>query len=194
MSIDSDPRARGNKLALADAPDRNMHSFGSPKSLTFDEVEAAAWSLACELFNAGIRRDDVILVQLPNITEHVITKLALELLGASVKSVAMNENSEYLGTIAKTHPVTAYISTTDYHGESFTCSHQAAFPDGTLILAFGETEPESAQLIGETIADIEALDACQQYVRKERVNSTNAIDLAAFPIDLALHKIAKEGP
>ena len=178
---------QGHHLALIDAPNRNAHSFALPKSLTFDEVEAAAWSLACELFNAGIRRGDKILVQLPSIAEHVLADVALKLLGATITQAPMHYSSEELGTLAQTSAVKAYISTTDYKGESFTCSHQAALPDGTLILAFGETEPESAQLIGVTTADIEALDACQNYIDKENAETAVALDQAPFPIDLALH-------
>ena len=181
-------KAHGDQLALVDAQDRSVYSFGVPRALTFDEAEAAAWSLACELFNAGIRRGDIILVQLPNIVEHVIADVALKLLGADAKLVPMHSGSDELGRIANAHSIKAYISTTDYRGESFTCSHQTAFHDGTLILAFGEAEPESAQLIGDTTADIEALDTCQAYVNKEKVCSMIAVDQAAFPIDLALQQ------
>lgn len=183
----SDTKTQGDQLALVDAPDRGAQSFGSPKSLTFNEVEAATWSLITEFFNAGIRPGDIVLVQLPNIMEHVITGIALKLLGATIKSVAMRCDSNELSKLAKTHSLKAYISTADFRGESFTCSHQAAFCDGTLILAFGDKEPESAQLIGEAIADIEALDSCQAYVNSRNFGSTEINACAPFPIDLAHH-------
>jgi len=192
-AVSEQQNTQGNELALVDAPDRNNYSFGAPKSLTYNEVEAASWSLACELFDAGIRRGDVALVQLPNIAEHVVADIALKMLGATVEPIEMYCTGEVLGKIAGSHAVKAYISTTDYKGESFTCTHQAAFPDGTLIFAFGDEEPESAQLIGETSADIEALDSCQAYINKQIGGSKEATDCAAFPIDLAHQHFSSTG-
>lgn len=163
--FDAAVAAAGDQPALSDTPDRPSHSFGDAKHLTFNELDAAAWSLACELFDAGIRREDIIVMQLPNIVEIVIAYLAIDRLGAVVSPVPVQYGRHELQHIAKTLEPKAYLSTASFKGESFTCAHQAAFPDGTLILAFGEEEPESAQLVGNLTADIEALDACQTYAR-----------------------------
>ena len=153
----------GDQEAVVDAPDRASHSFGEPKRLTFNELDADAWSLASELYDAGIRQGDIIVMQLPNIVEIIVAYLATERLGGVISPVPMQYGSFELSHIAKTLSPKAYLSTASYKGESFTCAHQAAFQDGTLIFAFGEEEPESAQLVGHGAANIEALAACQTY-------------------------------
>jgi len=162
--FDAAVQASGNKEALCDTPDRSAHSFGAPKCYSYSELDAAVWSLACELFDLGIRRDDIVVLQLPNIAEIIIAYLALDRLGAVVSPVPIQYGRYELGYIAKTLAPKAYISTASFKGESFTCAHQASFSEDTLILAFGDQEPESAQLIGTVTADIEALDTCQAYV------------------------------
>ena len=162
--FDTAVQASGDNEALRDAPDRRAHSFGAPKCYSYNELDAAVWSLACELFDLGIRRDDIVVLQLPNIAEIIIAYLALDRLGAIVSPVPVQYGRYELGYIAKALTPKAYISTASFKNESFTCAHQASFSDDTLILAFGDQEPESAQLIGTATADIEALDTCQAYV------------------------------
>jgi len=175
--------SQGNQQALVDAPNRAEHSFGQPKSLTFDELDAAVWYVVCELYDAGLRHGDKAVLQLPNITEHVIAALALSRLGITILPVAMHTDTKTLADIAKTSRPSAYISTANHKSKSFICAHQSVFADNTLILAFGETEPESAQLIGKSTADIEALDSCQTYVRKLALSSPAVAD-ETFPLDL----------
>ena len=153
----------GEREAIVDAPDRASHSFGEPKRLTYNELDAAVWSLASELYDAGIRRGDIVVMQLPNIVEIAVAYLAVERLGAIISPVPTQYGSFELAHIAKTLSPKAYLTTTNFKGQSFASSHQAAFSEGTLILAFGDKEPESAQLVGSVLADIEALTACQTY-------------------------------
>jgi len=161
----------GDREALIDAPDRASHSFGDPKRLTYSELDAAVWSLASELYDAGIRQGDIIVMQLPNIVEIAVAYLATERLGAIISPVPTQYGSFELAHIAKTLSPKAYLSTTCFKGESLTCTHQAAFSEGTLIFAFGDQEPESGQLVGNISANIEALAACQTYVAGLDVNA-----------------------
>jgi len=163
--FDTAVKTAGNQQALLDAPDRTSHSFGEPKCLTYNELDAAVWALACELYDAGIRRDDIIVMQMPNIVEIVIAYLAIDRLGAIISPVPMQYGSHELHNIAATLQPKAYISISHFKGERFTSSRQAAFSDETLILAFGDEQPESAQLIGNETADIEALATCQTYAQ-----------------------------
>lgn len=181
------PLLSGQRLAVTDTPDHTVFFSDGPRSLTYDELEAAVWSLACEFYDAGIRHTDSVIVQLPNIIELVITDLALNLLGAKITAVQMHLSGIELRDIALAHQPKAYISTADFGGERFTSTHQTAFPQGTLILAFGSEEPESGQLIGNVTADIEALDSCQTYVQEyNEHNLPISANSAQLPINLAI--------
>lgn len=77
------------KTALVDAPNREAFAFGLPQSLSFAETDAAVMRLAAILFQAGVRKDSIVLVQLPNISEIVIAFLACARMGAIVSPVMM---------------------------------------------------------------------------------------------------------
>jgi len=77
------------QATLFDAPNRASFAFGSPQSLTFEETDAVVMRLAALLYREGVRKDDVVLVQLPNIIEIVIAFLACARLGAIVSPVMM---------------------------------------------------------------------------------------------------------
>ncbi len=81
--------ARRDELALVDAPNRAKFAPGAPRQLTFAQVDALADGFAATLFGAGVRQDDVVLVQLPNIVEIVVAFLACARLGAIVSPIML---------------------------------------------------------------------------------------------------------
>lgn len=81
--------ARRDAPALADAPNRAAFAGGAPQVLSFGEVETQVERLAAALFAAGVRKDDVVVVQLPNVVEIVVAFLACARLGAIVSPVML---------------------------------------------------------------------------------------------------------
>lgn len=80
--------ARPEQPALLDAPNRASFSVGDPRSYTFTQLDAAVDRLAARLYAAGVRKDSIVVVQLPNISEIVVAFLACLRLGA-IASPAM---------------------------------------------------------------------------------------------------------
>ncbi|HET6563942.1 MAG TPA: class I adenylate-forming enzyme family protein [Xanthomonadales bacterium] len=78
-----------DKVALVDAPNRETFAFGQPQSLSFAQTDAAVMRLAAILYQAGVRKDSIVLVQLPNLVEIVIDFLACARLGAIVSPAMM---------------------------------------------------------------------------------------------------------
>ena len=81
--------ARRDQLALVDAPNRAKFAPGEPRQLTFGEADSLAEGLAAALYGAGVRKDDVVVVQLPNIVEIVLAFLACARLGAIVSPIML---------------------------------------------------------------------------------------------------------
>ncbi len=81
--------AHPQRLALVDAPNRATFAFGAPRRLTFAEVNELVDRLAATLYGAGVRKDGVVLVQLPNIVEIVVAFLACARLGAIVSPIML---------------------------------------------------------------------------------------------------------
>jgi len=67
-----------------DAPNRAEFSVGEPVRWTYAEVRERADRLAAALVEEGVAKDDVVMVQLPNITELVLVYLAASRIGAVV--------------------------------------------------------------------------------------------------------------
>ena len=81
--------AHRDEVALVDAPNRAGFAPGGPRQLTFAQVDALADGLAATLFAAGVRKDGIVVVQLPNIVEIVVAFLACARLGAIVSPIMM---------------------------------------------------------------------------------------------------------
>jgi len=77
------------QLALVDAPDRAAFAPGAARQLSFAETDTAVDQLAATLLQAGVRKDDIVVVQLPNIVEIVIAFLACARIGAIASPVML---------------------------------------------------------------------------------------------------------
>jgi acyl-CoA synthetase (AMP-forming)/AMP-acid ligase II len=73
---------RPDQVSIVDPANREAITDGPPRRLTWAEVDAEVWRLSRSLFDAGVRADDVVGVQLPNSVELAIAYLAIGSLGA----------------------------------------------------------------------------------------------------------------
>ena len=84
------------RLALVDPPNRAVFAFGEPQRLTYAQMLAETERLAGALLANGIGKDDVIMVQLPNISEFVNLYFAAATIGAVVSPAAVQYRSHEL--------------------------------------------------------------------------------------------------
>jgi len=105
-----------DRPALVDAPNRAEIAPGEPVRWTYGEVRARVDRLAAALATEGVGKGDVVLVQLPNVVELVLTYLAAARIGAIVTPLPIQFRAHELRMIgALTEPVVA-ITTTDAAG------------------------------------------------------------------------------
>jgi non-ribosomal peptide synthetase component E (peptide arylation enzyme) len=76
-------------VAVVDPPNRGGLAPGEPQRLTYAELKTAADRLARALLQAGAGKDDVVMVQLPNVVELVVVYLACARIGAVLSPVPM---------------------------------------------------------------------------------------------------------
>jgi acyl-CoA synthetase (AMP-forming)/AMP-acid ligase II len=135
--------AHPDRLALVDAPNRGDFAFGEPQRLTYAELEAEIDRIAGALVIAGVGKDDVLLVQLPNISEFVALYFAAAQIGAIVSPAAVQYRSHELkGMIGVVEPK-AFVCATTVKG----CDHvgvAAPLLDGIQLMTFGPNPPEGA--------------------------------------------------
>ena len=127
----ADPQA----IALLDPANRQSFTSGAPLALSWGELRRRALALAAELRKDGIARDDVLVLQLPNTVESIVSYLAVAALGAVASPVPMQYGLHELHEIArKLHP-RAYLGAAHFKGEDYTALHAGAFTPDTRLIA-----------------------------------------------------------
>lgn len=141
---------RPDHVALIDAPNRPSFAFGQPLELTFVQVDAAVNALAAELYRCGVRKDSVVVVQLPNIAEIVIAFLACARMGAIVSPVLMAYGERDLRRIVghlRPHCILALTAFKDQRPAETLTRICAEMPEtSTTVLTFGDSPAKGNHL------------------------------------------------
>jgi len=73
--------------ALIDPPNRKALAGGTPKRLTYEQMDEAVDNFALRLLELEVKKDDIIMVQLPNVAELAICYFAAARVGAIISPV-----------------------------------------------------------------------------------------------------------
>ena len=147
-----------DRLAIADAPNRSSFSFGEPRRLTYAELAGEVDRLAGALVAAGIGKDDVLLVQLPNISEFVTLYFAAAKIGAIVSPAAVQYRShELTGMIGVVAPK-AFVCATQVRGADHVGVARPLLGD-IRLMTFGPNLPADALDLSAAPGDADMLAA-----------------------------------
>ena len=92
-------REQPHAEAVADAPNRADFAHGAPRRLTWAQLGGEIDRFCLLLSANGIRRDDVVVVQMPNCVEQFVAYLACARLGVIVTPVPIQYREHELGHI-----------------------------------------------------------------------------------------------
>ena len=152
-------------LAVVDPPNRAALAPGEPQRLTYAEVKTATERLAKALLEAGVGKDDIVMVQLPNIVELVVTYLACARIGAILSPLPMQFRTHELRQVmGQTEPKVS-ITAKSFAGHDHVAMVQSLrpeFPCVTHVIALGDDLPagvRSLAAILSTDADTSRVDA-----------------------------------
>lgn len=152
-------------VALIDPPNRAELAGGQPQRFTYAELAAAVKRLASGLLKLGLRKDDVLMVQLPNIVELPIVYLAAARLGLIVSPLPVQYRTHELRQTMSVARPAAFITTTNFGGFNYVemVQHlQAEAPGLKTIIALGADLPSGVVGLSELLtspADVAALNA-----------------------------------
>lgn len=140
------------RQALVDAPNRGDFMHGEPQSLTWEQAAQAVDRYCRALLDAGLRQDDIVIVQMPNCVELSLIYLACLRLGIVVSPVPIQYRNHELEQIAAIAGARAAITCTRIgrgthpHAAAELFLQLAARPDSTLeiVLALGDAVPQDA--------------------------------------------------
>lgn len=125
------------QVALVDPLNRNDLVDGQPMRLSFQELDHHVDRIAATLFAEGLRKDDCIVVQLPNTVEIVAVFLAAARLGVIVSPLAIQYGTYELKSVCKTIEPKAYLAFNKFRGEEFALSRLAVLPKSCEPVLFG---------------------------------------------------------
>ncbi len=157
-------RAYPDQVALVDPFNRGDFTDGLAQRLTFGELATIADNLAADFHAAGLRADDVVVVQLPNIAELAVLYLALGKLGVILSPVPVQYGPFELGKARQLVEPAAYITVTNFKGQNFAKEHGAAFEGACRIFCFGDDAPEGAVGLSLSTAARDDIGDYRSYV------------------------------
>ena len=133
-----------DRLALVDAPNRADFAFGEPRRLSYAQMQVEVERLAGALVAAGIGKDDVIVVQLPNISEFVSLYFAAATIGAIVSPVAVQYRSHELSAMFGIVEPRAFICGTVMKGADHLGTVRRLLGDKIMLMTVGPDAPADA--------------------------------------------------
>jgi acyl-CoA synthetase (AMP-forming)/AMP-acid ligase II len=133
--------ANPDRVAIMDPPNRADLTVGAPGRWTYAQLDARVNRLAAALQSAGIGRDDVVMVQLPNIIELPLVYLAVARIGALVSPLPVQYRGHELRHTMRVVEPRAVITTTRFLGHDHVAMFAAT--EGAPEILFGLADAAS---------------------------------------------------
>lgn len=156
-------------VAVADPPNRADLTSSAPLRLTYAETKQAMDQLAGGLLEAGIRRDDIVMVQLGNTVELVIVYLAAARIGAIVSPLPIQYRTHELKQVIAITGPKAFITTTNFGGFNFVEMIQGLLPESPsikTIAALGDNLPAGVLSLTSLLNTARAEKPLNDYLAK----------------------------
>lgn len=161
---------------LVDAPNRASFAYGSPRELTFAEIDVEVDQWAAWLYARGVRKDSIVLVQLPNIVEIVIAFLAISRLGAVISPMMLAYGERDVRRIVQHVQPTVFVTLTTYKGGRPADRARAIRKDlGLDALSILELGPDVATPAAEISA--EDSSALRSYLATLKVSANDTLTM-----------------
>jgi len=164
----------GERTALVDQFNRNEFTDGEALRLSFNELANVADNLAMDFYRHGLRRDDIVVVQLPNIVELVVLYLALGKLGVILSPVPIQYGPFELEKAKDVVEPAAFISLSNFNGKNFADEHGAGFKGNCKVFCFGDQPPADSVAL--------SLDTNKHTLNQDYQAYIESLDLSANDI------------
>ena len=151
-------------LAVADPPNRARITGSAPRRLSWSELLHDVGRLVALMHREGLRKDDILVVQLPNCVELHAVYLACAISGIVVTPVPMQYRAHELAhVVAQTGARTALTTATvgSYRSAEQWAAHAAQFAPLDRVWSHGADLPVGVMALDPALAAIEAWSAAQ---------------------------------
>ena len=129
-----------NNEALLDPPNRHQITGDDPKRLNFSEINYIVEKYSSVFFKAGLRKDDIVIIQLPNIVELPILYLALTQLGIIISPIPMQYRNYEIKKIVNDIKPKGYVGISNFNDEPFSSKFKESFNKKLTLFSIGEID------------------------------------------------------
>lgn len=158
--------------AVVDAPNRMQIDGHAPQHWTWGELLGQVGRLAALLHHEGLRKDDVLVVQLPNIVELHAVYLACAASGIIVTPVPMQYRAHELAHVVAQTGARAAITTASvgsYRSAGQWAAHAPSFAGLQRIWSYGPALPAGVEPLEAALAATEPWDAAALDAHMARI-------------------------
>jgi Acyl-CoA synthetases (AMP-forming)/AMP-acid ligases II len=132
------------RIAIIDPPNRAVLDGAFPRRLDWRSLTALVDATMVALADAGLRRDDVLVTQLPNIVEYVAVYLACARLGVVISPVPMQFRRAELEPLCRLTQARALLTVLAFKGTEH-ARLATTLTDGPRVLVLGRDAPPGSQ-------------------------------------------------
>ncbi len=172
----------GDTEAVVDPPNRELVYGGAPRRLSWNALEVEVGRMAAVLYGLGLRKDDAVLVQLPNAVELHMTYVACARLGIIVSPVPAQYREHELEYVVNQAQAKAAICTVrigKFDHASMMLGLQERCKDLHPVLCFGDNVPDGAMALDHALAHVTDTDiaAAQSYAQSAGITANDVFSL-----------------
>ncbi len=172
--------AHPDRMAVVDAPNRTAVTDGSPRRLRYAELDALIDAYADRLLDVGVSRDDIVLIQMPNVVETLALLLACGRIGAVASPVAVQYREHELAYIVDKLAPKA-VATVARCGETRMADLMVTSLKNThskaRLLVWGETVPDGALSMNDVAPGDRASARVAAYLEQNRADANDVFTI-----------------
>jgi len=162
--------------ALVDPPNRAELLPGEPRRLTYRRLVEEVDNLAAGLLAAGLRKDDVLMVQLPNTVEIVEVLLACARLGVICSPVPVQFRTHELRYVMPLLEPRAYVTCVEFAGHrhlDMVAGLRTETPTLSTLIGTGGEVPDGILDLDRLLSGDQDTDALQRELTSTPVDAND---------------------
>jgi acyl-CoA synthetase (AMP-forming)/AMP-acid ligase II len=165
-----------SRPALVDPPNRASLDGAAPRRLSWRELTALVDATMIALADAGLRRDDVLVTQLPNVVEYPALYLACARLGVVISPVPMQYRRAELEPICRLTNARALLTVRTFK-DTEPAKIATELAGGPKVLVLGTDAPPGAHAFAPVDGDARAAARAAELERAANVSADDVLTI-----------------
>ncbi len=176
--FDAAATAHPDRSAVVDPPNRTDLIGGPPLRLSYAALADLADGYALRMLELGLRRDDILITQLPNIAEYVAVYIAAMRLGVILSPVPMQFRRRELDAIVALTHACAALTVRSFKGVEHAAGAVSSSQGQSFkVLCLGNDCPPDAIAFTPASVTAQTRASLREHVRANPINSADIVTI-----------------